>query len=96
LAQESIHYERNPNYIFRKVVDELVLVPIRQDVADMDCIYTMNPVGAFIWEKLGEGVTLAKLQAALVDEFDVDPQTATADLREFLQELEAVDAIRRV
>jgi hypothetical protein len=96
LEQEEVHYERNPEFIFRRIVDELVLVPIRQDVADMDCIYTMNPVGAFIWEKLDGRATLGDLQSAVVDEFAVDPEVAAADLREFLGELESAGAIRRV
>ena len=96
LTQDEIRYERNPDYIFRRIVDELVLVPIRQDVADMDCIYTMNPVGALIWERLEGGATLAALQAAVVDQFAADPQVVAEDLLEFLAELEAAGAVWRV
>lgn len=96
MAQEEARYERNPDYIFRKIVDELVLVPVRQDVADMDCIYTLNALGAFIWEELDGPTTLADLQAAIVEEYAVEPEVAAADLREFIQELEAADAVRRV
>lgn len=96
MTQAEARYERNPDYVFRKIVDELVLVPIRQDVADMDCIYTMNPVGAFIWEKLDGRITLAELQAAIVSEYDADPAAVAADVVEFLQELESAAAIRRI
>ncbi|MFN2291800.1 MAG: PqqD family protein [Anaerolineae bacterium] len=96
MTQDEIRYERNPDYIFRRIVDELVLVPIRQDVADMDCIYTMNPVGALIWERLEGGATLAALQAAVVDQFAADPQVVAEDLLEFLAELEAAGAVWRV
>ncbi len=51
MTQQEARYERNPDFIFRKIVDEMVLVPIHQDVADMDCIYTLNSVGASIWEQ---------------------------------------------
>ena len=96
MGQAEIRYERNPDFVYRKIVDELVLVPIRQDVADMDCIYTMNPVGAFIWEILDGGATLGDLQAAIEDEYEIDPQAAAADLHEFLAELESAGAVRRV
>jgi Coenzyme PQQ synthesis protein D (PqqD) len=95
LEQAEVRYERNPDFIFRRIVDELVLVPIRQDVADMDCIFTLNPMGAFIWEKLDGGATLSDLQAAVENEYDVDPQVAAADLAEFLGELESAGAVRR-
>jgi hypothetical protein len=96
LAEEETRYERNPEFIYRRIVDELVLVPVRQEVADMDCIYTLNPVGAFIWEKLEGRATLGELQAAVVAQYEVDPEAAGVDLREFVQELESAGAVRRV
>ena len=96
MEQEDVRFERNSEFVFRNIVDELVLVPIRQDVADMDCIYTMNPMGALIWEQLEGGATLGELQAAIVDEYDANPQVVAADLLEFVQELESAGAVRRV
>jgi hypothetical protein len=95
LAQEEARYERNPEFVFRRIVDELILVPIHQDVADMDCIYTMNRVGAFIWENLDGQRTLADLQEAIVKQYEVDPEAAAADLLEFVRELELAGAVRR-
>ena len=92
----SQRYQKNPEMVARQIAGELILVPIRQNVADMDCIYTLNPVGAFIWDKLDGRATLADLQAAIVNEYDTDAQTAAADLAEFVQELEAAGAIRKV
>lgn len=86
-------FERNADFIFRKVVDEYVLVPIHQDVATMDCIYSLNEVGAFIWEKLQEKRTQAELQAAILDEFDADAQVLAQDLENFLQEMITIGAI---
>lgn len=94
--QEEARYERNPDYIFRKVVDELVLVPIHQDVADMDCIYTMNPVGAFVWERLDQPATRAELQTAMLGEYDAEPRAVAADLESFLREMVAIGALREV
>jgi hypothetical protein len=95
LIEEEARYAKNPDYVFRRVVDELILVPTCQQVADMDCIYTMNPVGAFIWERLDGQATLADIQAAVVEEYGADPEVAAADLREFVQELETTGALRR-
>jgi hypothetical protein len=96
LRQGDARYEKNPEFVFRRIVDELVLVPIHQTVADMDCIYTMNPVGAFIWEKLDEGATLGDLQAAVVDEYAAEPEAVAADLLDFMAELESAGAVRRL
>jgi hypothetical protein len=96
LEQEPSRYERNPELVLRRVVDELVLIPVRQDVPDMDCIHTLNPVGALIWEKLDGHTTVADLQASIVERYGSDPQAVAADLSEFVQELESAGAVRKV
>ena len=96
MTQEETRYERNPDYVFRVVVEEAVLVPIHQDVADMDCIYTMNPVGAFIWKELEQPTTQADLRAAVLRQYEADPETVASDLESFLQEMVAIGAIQKV
>lgn len=96
MAQGEACYERNPNYIYRRIVDESVLVPIHQDVADMDCIYTLNDVAAFVWERLEQPATQAELEVALLQEYAADPEVLAADLAGFLQEMMGIGAIRKV
>ena len=43
-------YARNDRVVSRKIVDELILVPIRQSVAEMETLYTLNEVGARVYE----------------------------------------------
>lgn len=94
MAHKEARYEKNPNYIYRTIVDEAVLVPIHQEVADMECIYTLNPVGAFVWERLDGQATRADLQAAMLDEYEAEPQVIAADLDAFLGEMVAIGALR--
>ena len=95
MDHNETHYERNPDFIFRMIVNEAVLVPIHQNVADMDSIYTLNSLGAFIWERLKEPMTLVELQVAVSDEYAAEPQNIAADLETFLQEMVSIGAIRR-
>lgn len=95
MTQEDTRYERNPEFIFRKIVNETVLVPIHQDVADMDCLYTLNEVGASIWARLEKPATLVDLQAGLLEEYDADPETLAADLDGFIAEMAAIGAVRK-
>jgi hypothetical protein len=96
LVDNEVRYERNPDFIFRKVVDEFILVPLHQDVADMDAIFTLNAVGAFIWEHLDQPGTQAGLQAALLEEYSADPQVLIADLERFLGEMITIGALKKV
>lgn len=89
-------YERNPDFICRKIVDEMLLVPVRQNVADTDYIFTMSPLGSFIWERLDGRQTLGDIQAAITDVYDADPDVVAVDVPEFVGQLEAVGAVRRV
>jgi hypothetical protein len=93
LANETTRYSRNPDFIFRKIVDELVLVPVRQNVADMDSIYTMNAVGAFVWEHLDAALTQAELVSAITERFDAMPDIVASDLVTFLGEMAAIGAV---
>jgi hypothetical protein len=95
LVQEA-RYERNPDYIFRKVVEEFILVPTHQNVADMDSIYTLNDVGAFIWEHLEQPRTQVELQAAMLEAYEAAPEVLLADLERFLAEMTSISALRKV
>ena len=85
--------KRSDNFIFRKIVNEMILVPVKHDVADMEHIFTLNEVGAFVWEKLSKSSTIEELQQAVLDEFEVDPEMAQQDLQVFLEDLEAFQAL---
>ena len=72
-----------------------ILNALKSKNINMDCIYTLNPLGAFIWGRLDGGATLGELKAAVVDEYDVDPESAASDLLAFVQQLELAGAVRR-
>jgi hypothetical protein len=84
---------RNPNFIFRKIVDETILVPIRQNVAELNCIYSLNEVGSFLWQKLAEPQDLSTLQSAVLIEFDASAEQVAADISHFLTELSNFGAL---
>lgn len=89
-------YQRNPDFIFRKIVDEIVLIPVYQDVANMDSIFTLNEMGALIWDHLAEPLTQTNLQAVILDEYEVDPQVLISDIGNFLGQMKEFGAIHEV
>ena len=76
------------NFAAKQVAGDLVLVPMKDNVAEMNAMFTLNEVGSFIWDNLNEESTGANLSAAIAEEFDVDEATAKADLEEFLGQIE--------
>lgn len=89
-------FQRNPDFIFRRIADEMVLVPIRADTANMNDIFTLNEAGAFIWQQIEKPSTQAELLQALVGEYDAPTEQLNADLAGFLDELVSVGAILKV
>jgi methyltransferase-like protein len=71
----------------RKVGTELILVPVKKSVADMNEIFTLNEVGNFIWEQIDGKNTEEDIFNAITEEFDIDSDTAKKDVIEFLDRL---------
>ena len=87
-------YDRDPSIIYREIAGEALLVPIRSTAADLDSIFTLNEVGAFIWKLLDGRKTVRDLRSAVVAEYDTSAEQAAADVAEFLAQLEAIGAVK--
>lgn len=79
-------YQREENIISRKVAGETILVPIRGRLADMQNIFTLNTVGAYIWDQLDGTKSLAQILESLLDHFEVPRQEAEKDILEFISQ----------
>ncbi|RLG58581.1 MAG: PqqD family protein [Candidatus Hydrothermarchaeota archaeon] len=90
----ELRYERSPSMVFRKVAEEFILVPIRNNAGDLDSIYTLNPVGARVWELLDGKRSVRDIVEALVEEFEVEKEEAEADVVHFLRQLEQIGAVK--
>jgi len=72
---------------FRQLGDECILVPIRRSPDAKLSVLSLNPVAAFIWQRLQLGASLLELAEGVVAEFDVERSVAQHDAREFVDEL---------
>ena len=86
-------YKRNENFVFRQIENETILVPIKDNVGDMNCIYNLNEVGAFIWQNIKCKNSVTDLKHMILSEFDVTESQAETDLDEFVNDLREIEAI---
>jgi methyltransferase-like protein len=100
---ENIHirdlehcYRRNDNFVFRRIEDETILVPIKDNVGDLGSIYSLNEIGAFIWEHLDGQQNLDDIIDLLLNEFDVPAGQVEDDLFEFVADLVDIAAVELV
>ncbi|HOU01697.1 MAG TPA: PqqD family protein [Bacteroidales bacterium] len=73
--------------VTRKTGNEYVLVPISDNVADMDSVYTLNETGAFIWELIDGKKSVSDLIKALAEEYKIDIETAESDVLSFINKM---------
>ena len=88
--------QKNPSFVSRKIVDEVILVPISRKVEEIDCLYALNEVGARIWELVDGNRSLQELRDAIVAEFDVSETEAQEDLAVLIDQLKEIGAIQEV
>lgn len=61
----------------------------------MNGIVTLNEVGVLIWNALTERCDPAYALKRMLEEYEVDEQTARMDLEAFLEEMEKLGILQR-
>lgn len=89
-------YDKDESVVSRTIDDETILVPIRHDVGDLESIFTLNEVGARIWDLIDGVRPVGAIAKVLALEFKVDSEEAEKDAFEFCRQLEGVGAIRMI
>jgi len=77
------------DFMLRKVVGSWLVVPIGRRVVDFNGMVSLSETGAFLLKQMEEEKTVQELLHLLVNNYEVDEQTAAADLNEFLEQLES-------
>jgi hypothetical protein len=67
--------------------NEYVLVPIANNIADMNSMYTLNETGAFIWERIDGEKSVEDIINEMMNEYEVDYTTASNDVFSFIDEM---------
>jgi hypothetical protein len=83
-------YSRKSQFATRLVGKELIIVPLKGSVLDMNELFTLNEVGSFIWEQINGINTENDIVKAVSEEFDVDDQVSRKDVSDFLLRLQAL------
>lgn len=85
--------KRSSDFLMRDVAGSLVIVPVGAAVSSFPGMITLNAVGAYVWELLETEQTVESLAQALMEHYEVDATTATADVQAFIAKLKVTGAI---
>ena len=74
--------------VLREIAGEYLLIPTGEAALKIHGMVTLSESGLLLWKKLQEECTEESLVEALLQTYEVDRETAQADVREFLQQME--------
>lgn len=86
-------FRKDPNIVSRQIAGEVILVPVRRRLGDVECIYALNEVASHVWERLDGDTSLEVLLADLVAKFEVSTDEAERDLLGLVEHLKEAGAI---
>lgn len=80
-------------FLTRTIAGETILVPIGENNTAFNGLITMNEIGLFIWENIEQVADEDEMLTKILSEYDIDQQTASSDLKAFLDTLKKSDII---
>lgn len=74
-------------FVLRKVADTYVVVAVGAEAKKHNVMITLNETGGLLWEKLSEGAEKKVLVDAILEVYDIDEATASADVDRFIEKV---------
>jgi hypothetical protein len=88
-------YRKSPTIVTREIAGEVILVPIRQHVGDLDSVFTLNETASRIWALIDGQRSVCDIRDAIVAEFEVGEDEAEGDVIALIGQLEATGAVEK-
>jgi len=82
------HFIKKRDLVTRSIIGEMIVVPVRKKVGDVNSIYTLNEAGATIWVLLDGKSSVGQIIEAICRDYDVSAEEAAKDTADFLASLE--------
>lgn len=74
-------------FILRNIAGECVLVPTGATTQEFNGLITMTDTAKFIWENLEKAESFDALVQMMLEEYEIDEETAKKDAYEFIMHL---------
>lgn len=79
--------------ILREVAGEYILIPVGKAALEIHGMINLSESAVLLWKKLQEDCTEEELVQALLNEYDIDRETAAADVRELIEQMQKIGVI---
>ncbi len=91
-----MYFIKGSNFVEKRIGNELVIVPLVGAVAQMDKVFSVNEVGAFIFSFMSEPVLKETILIKILEEFEINEQQAILDLNSFIDKALVVGVVKIV
>jgi len=81
------------NFVLRNVAGVNVVLPLGKEAIDFNGMITLNDSGVFLWKKLNNDVSIDELISAVLQEYEIDEETASNDIDEFIEKLKSANIL---
>jgi len=89
----AARYRRKESVVERSIAGESFLIPVCGTPVEMENIFVLNEMGAFIWQRLDGGSKLADIVGAMLDQYEVSREEAESDLGGLIERMLAAGLI---
>jgi len=84
---------KNKDMVHRLIGGETILLPVYKTSEEINCIYTLNPDAAWVWERIGSKKTLGQIKKMALEEFDSKPIEIDKKMDKLVAELKEINAV---
>lgn len=74
-------------FMLRNIAGNNLIIGVGEAAGVLNGVVTLNETGVFLWDLLVKGCEIEELILALMNEYEVSEQVATADVNSFVNKL---------
>jgi hypothetical protein len=84
---------KNKDMVHRVIGGETILLPVYKTSEEINCIYTLNPAAAWVWEMIDGKKSLSQIKKTALSEFKANPDQVEKRMGKLLRELKEIKAV---
>lgn len=81
-------------FILRKIADKYIVVSVASGPSSFNGMISLNSTGAFLWELATKNADEKILTKAVLENYDIDEQTAREDVKKFINKLTEANLLK--
>ncbi|MHB1367520.1 MAG: PqqD family protein [Eubacteriales bacterium] len=94
LKKERPDMKIKEGFIIKNIIDEWIVMPAGSNIKKFEGAIILNSVSAFIWKQLEKSICYDDLLRFVLDEYNIDEQTAVTDINNFVNKLRKLEILQ--